>query len=347
MQQRRVLTDDSGIHWAVYVLQYIQSLSVHGKNAVYISNVKRVLDRFTLYCNLINLRLNEITDQHLEAYLAKRKDDRPRGKPLSNISLNNEIGFLNTCLGKAGPKEARGPGRRNYGHIEFPPYCELLTVDETDPQVVTVEQIQQFSEASQNARSPMIDGCTPAEFWRAALVLGLVTGLRRRGLLLIQRPEDRELLGKRELFLPAKYHKTRNSLRIPLGSMAVVDILAKLPSKEGEPLLPWINGKTGKPLSFEHFSNTMTRMQREAGIPEDQRVKSKHLRSTAATIIAEGISDEVATKRLGHAPGSKTMLTHYRAKRVSDTDRQASELLGQMVLPHVSGPQIRIFNEGA
>ncbi|MCA9015905.1 MAG: hypothetical protein KDA77_11290 [Planctomycetaceae bacterium] len=350
MQQRRFdSSEQSDILWIVFVHEYLEILRTLDKNSVYISNVKRVLDRFTVYCGLVNLKLREVTDQHLRIYLKKRKEVRYRGKPLSNISLNNEIGFLNTCLAKAGPKERRGPARSNLGYIDWPPYCELLATDDPEPQVVTVEQLQRFSEAAKRARSPMIDGCTPAEFWRAALLLGLVTGLRRRGLLLIERPADRELLEKRELYLPAKFNKTRNSLRIPLGSAEVVQVLAKLPTKPGERLLPWINGKTGKPLCFEHFSNTMTRIQREAGVPEEERVKAKHLRSSAATLIAENMEEgeDLAKKRLGHSPLSKILSKHYLVKRVTDADRQASDVMGQIVLPHVSGAQLRIFNEGA
>tara|TARA_R110002095_G_scaffold4257_4_gene11529 strand:- start:583 stop:1611 length:1029 start_codon:yes stop_codon:yes gene_type:complete len=328
--------------WSNFRDMYLQRLQVHGKDEVYINNARRVLDRFGMYCNLITRRLCEITDQDVELYLKLRKGDTWRGKPLSNVTLNNEIGFINTCLAKAGPKESRGPGRSNFGFIQNPPYCEFLPVNETDPQVISETQIQQFSEAAALARSPIVEGCTPAEFWRAALLLGLITGLRRRGLLLIQRPSDQNLIEKRELFLPAKYHKTRTSLRIPLGSVEVVNILAKLPSKENEPLLPWRNSRTGKPLSRQHFSNTMTRIQREAGIPEDQRVKTKNLRSTAATMIAEQIGDDVASKRMGHAPGSKTLLTNYKAKRVSDIDIRASEIMGELVLPHVTGHGLKI-----
>lgn len=341
MQQYRFV-ENTEMYWVVYQFQYLQLLQTYDKDPVYVSNARRVLERFTRYCNLVESRLCEIKDSHIQNYLARRKSETWRDKPLSNVTLNNEIGFINTCLAKAGKKEPRGPGRSNFGYLEFPPYCEFLPVDETDPQVISEEQIHSFSEAAALARSPIIEGCSPAEFWRTALLLGLITGLRRRGLLLIQRPTDYELLEKRELYLPAKYHKTRNSLRIPLGSTAVVDILAKMPSKEGEPLLPWINGRTGKPLSRAHFSNTMTKIQREAGIPEDQRVKTKNLRSTAATMIAEKLNDDVARKRMGHSPNSKTLLTNYKAKRISAADIKASEMLGELVLPHVTGHGLKI-----
>ncbi|QDT94799.1 site-specific integrase [Gimesia aquarii] len=331
------------LYWPVYRDMYLQRLQVHNKDKTYVDNVRRTLDRFGTYSNLTMRLLVDVTNHDLELYLKRRQDDSWRGKPLSNVTLNNELGHICTCLAKAGPRENRGPNRGNYGFLECPPYIDLLEVDETDPEVITEDQIKRFSNATRYARSPRVTGCTPAEFWQAVLLLGLVTGLRRRGLLLIERPSDEMLIEKRELFLPAKYHKTRNSLRIPLGSAEVVSILAKLPSKEGEPLLPWKDEKTGRSLSLAYFSNTMTRIQREAGISEGDRIKTKNLRSTAATIIAEQHGDDVAKKRLGHSPNSKTLLTNYKAKRVSDADRQASEMLGELVLPHMTDHGLKIF----
>lgn len=331
------------VFWSVYKDMYLQRLQIRDNNKGHIDNVRRVLDRFTGYCNLVTRFLSEITVQVLENYLKIRKGEKSRGKFLSKVTLNNDLRSLNSCLGAAGPIEPRGPGRSNYGFLEFPPYIEMLSVDETEPEVVTEQQIQKFSEAASFARSPRIEGCTPAEFWRATLLLGMITGLRRRGLLLIQRPSDDDLMEKRELYLPAKHHKTRNSLRIPLGSPEVAMILSKLPSREGEPLLPWRQA-TGEPLSAQHFSNTMTKIQREAGIAEEDRVKTKNLRSTAATIIAEEFNDDLARKRLGHSPNSKsTLLISYKAKRVSEADRIASEKLREIVLPHVTSPTLKVF----
>lgn len=336
------------LFWSVYRDMYIQRLQVHNKNEMYVGNVRRTLERFTHYCNLVGRRLADIGDHDLELYLKQRKTDVWRDRPLSNVTLNNELGYICTCLAKAGPKESKGQGRSNYGFIEEVPYIEPLAVDATDPAIVTDEQIKRFIEATHQATTPKLEGCTPAEFWQAAILLAMVTGLRRRGLLLIQRPSDEMLLEQRELYLPGSFHKTRNSLRIPLGSDDVVQILAKLPSRPGEPLLPWRNERTGKPLRPRYFTKIIAQIQDDAGIAEEQRLKLKSLRATAATVIAENISDDVASKRLGHAPGSKTLLTNYKAKRISKVDVEASELLGQMVLPHVAAaPQLRVFTERA
>lgn len=245
------------------------------------------------------------------------------------------------CLSER--KQARGSGRANYGYLEYPPFVSKLTEDEPEPHVVSEQQIERFSQAAALAKTPNVPGCTPAQFWRAALLLAIVTGLRRSSLLRIQRPSDEVLLEKQELLLPSSLHKTKNYMRIPLGSMEVVELLVQLPTVEGEPILPWKNNRTGEPLSLGHFSNTMARIQKEAGISDEDRIVTKHLRSTAGTIICEEFNDDTARKRLGHSATSKTFVKHYKSKRISQKDREASEVLGNYVLPHVTKPNLTLF----
>ncbi|QDT99864.1 tyrosine-type recombinase/integrase [Gimesia aquarii] len=334
---------DEELFWSVYRDMYLQTLETRNSSDVHFHNTRRTLDRFTRYCHCATKRLSEITDYDLEEYLRLRKKDTWRGKPIKNVSLNNEIKMLNTCFAKAGPKEARGPGRANYGFVEHPPFINKLTEEEPEPHVVTKEQIEKFSIAASFAKTPNIPDCSPAQFWRAALLLAIVTGLRRSSLLKIERPSDEVLIEQRELLLPASIHKTKNYLRIPLGSSEVVEFLLQLPTVEGEPILPWKNSRTGEPLSLGHFSNTMARIQREAGISDEDRIVTKHLRSTAGTIICEEFNDDTARKRLGHSPTSKTFVKHYKAKRISQKDREASEVLGNYVLPHVTKPNLSLF----
>lgn len=341
MQQRRFRHDD--IYWSVYKDMYLQSLATRNSSDVHFHNTRRTLDRFTRYCRCATKRLCEITDFDLEEYLRLRQQDTYRGNPIKNVSLNNEIKMLNTCFAKAGPKESRGPGRANYAFIECPPFINRLEEDELEPQVVSEEQIERFSQAASLATTPNVEGCTPAQFWRAALLLAIVTGLRRSSLLRIQRPSDDVLRDQQELLLPASIHKTKNFLRIPLGSSEVVEFLLQLPTAEGEPILPWKSSRTGKPLSLGHFSNTMAQIQRDAGISDQDRIVTKHLRSTAGTIICEEFNDDTARKRLGHSPTSKTFLKHYKAKRISKKDRLASEFLGNYVLPHVTKPALSVY----
>lgn len=343
MQQRRRKIDGD-VFFPVYKEFYLQGFSVRNHSDVHYDNTKRVLDRFTVYQNLTFTRLNEIQDLEFEEYIAQRQKDKYRDKPIKTVSLNNEIKILNTCFAKAGPKEPRGPARANYGFLQWPPFMNQLEEDELDPVAVTEDQIEMFSLAASFAKSPNIEGCTPAQFWRAALLLAIVTGLRRASLLAIERPSDEVLRGDKILILPGSKHKTKNSLRIPLGSDAVVDVLMDLPTKEGEPILPWKSSRTGKPMSHGHFSNTMAEIQREAGIPEDQRVLTKHFRSTSGTLIYEEFNEEMAKKWLGHSPTSKTFLKHYKAKRVSKKDRLASEFLGEYALPHVvTKPKLNLY----
>ncbi|QDU08660.1 phage integrase SAM-like domain-containing protein [Gimesia aquarii] len=105
---------------------YLQTLEPRNSSDVHFHNTRRTLERFTRYCQCATKRLSEITDYDLEEYLWLRKKDTWRGKPIKNVSLNNEIKMLNTCFAKAGPKEARGSGRANYGFVEHPPFINKL-----------------------------------------------------------------------------------------------------------------------------------------------------------------------------------------------------------------------------
>ena len=103
--------------------------------------------------------------------------------------------------------------------------------------------------------------------------MGLVSSLRHGGLLRIPRPDDYTLLDLIQIVLPANLSKTRNIVRISLGTKRVAEMLHSLPSKVGEPLLPWLDCK-GRRMGLTHFTNTMANFQRAAGIADCDRVKA-------------------------------------------------------------------------
>jgi hypothetical protein len=225
--------------WSVFKEIYILSLKSRSPGSEFPTNVRKVLDRFGEYLGLATRRLNTIDNLDLANYLARRRQDKWRSKPLADRTLNNELAILNACFAYAGPRMQRGPGRANLALIEHPPYIELLPDLETEPIAVEPERLRDLIEATRYAVTPKISSCRPQEFWIAALLLGLISSLRRRALLQIPRPSDYDLLERRVLSLPAALSKTRRYQVIPLGGEEVVNLLARLPSKPGEPLLPW------------------------------------------------------------------------------------------------------------
>ena len=176
--------------WVVYKEVYVSLQRVNHKSG-HPENVRRVLDRFTHYCGLIGADLDEVSQHDFDLYVAKRRDDEWRGKPISNRTINNEIDILNATLSKAGPKSATRAGRENYGYLSGnPPYKSPLEEDDPEPVCVGGDTIAAFMQAVQeHAKAPDVEGCTPYEFWLCVLLIGGITGLRRGALLQIPRPE--------------------------------------------------------------------------------------------------------------------------------------------------------------
>ena len=329
--------------WAVYKEIYVSLQRVTHKSG-HPENVRRVLDRFTHYCNLIGADLEEISQHDFDMYVARRREDEWRGKPISNRTINNEIDILNAAFAKAGPKLATRSGRENYGYLETtPPFKQPLEEDESEPVCVGGETIAAFMRAvTDHARVPNVDGCTPYNFWLCVLLLGGITGLRRGALLQIPRPDDVMLRDRRELVLPAHLNKARTGrrrkrkpLRFSLGrNDRVIELLVNLPSKPGEQLLPW-RRNSGRPMTLGYFSNTMAEIQRAAGISDADRLKLKYLRSTAGTEIADVFGDAVAKKKLGHSPTTNTLDTNYKSRAPREKDIEASDHLANMILPFI------------
>lgn len=330
------LRADPNMSWSLYKDSYCVRLRTRYPESDHPWLVGRTLDRFTLYCHLNGRRLSEITSLDIEHYVALRRKDAWRNKPIGNRTINNEINALNAVFAFAGPV-CRGAGRRNLGLLTSPPFCELLPVDDPNPVVLTADQLARYIDATAYAVTPRLDGCTPQQFWLATLVLSGVTALRRKALLRVPRPDDYQLRELREIVVPPHINKTRRELRITLGRRdEVIELLASLPTRPGEPLLPWKDPE-GRPMSLGHFNREMAEFQKRAGITAENRVKTKHLRSTAGTEVGDRLGDAIAKKKLGHSPGSNTFDRHYKGRRPRDVDRDASDLMADLLFRSMKG----------
>lgn len=332
--------------WVLFKEIYVERVELRHPGSDHPANIRRVLDRFTRYLGLVERDLSSITNLDFERYAQRRSRDTWRGNPLQPRTINNELQILNTAFAFAGPPAARGPGRRNLGLLQTVPYADYLPELDTEPVACTSAQLERFLEATQHATVPRYPGVDPQKFWTAVLIVGLVTSLRRKALLRIPRPDNYTLYELRQLVLPARLNKTRREQRIALGSERVVEIVGSMPSLVGEPLLPWRN-IDGRQMGLSHFNRYMKQLQERAGISPAQQIKTKHLRSTAATEIAERFGDAVAKKKLGHSPKSNVINTSYKARRISEIDHAASEHLAAMVLPLMQPEdlQLSLFEE--
>lgn len=328
--------------WVILKELHLERLEVRSPGAEYNSQVRRVLDRFTHYRGLVVKELGAITQLDLEQFVIRRRTDLYRGKLLSARTINNEIAILNAIFAWCGPPETRGPGRSNLGLLQRPPFLTPLDEPDVEPVAVSDEQLVNYLRATQRATSPRIRGCSPQTFWTCVLLLDGVTMLRRGGLLRIIRPTDYELLELKQLKLPAGINKSKRDEWLSLGSRAsLLELLAALPSQPGEPLLPW-RDRTGRAMSLNHFSRTMAKFQRDAGISDTDRVRLKQLRSTGATEVGDEFNDAVAKRKLKHGPTTNTFDQHYKSRRPTAAEHEASNYLADKLLRGVAVSQEKV-----
>ena len=316
--------------WLVFREMYVERLRTRSPGSDYPEQVRIVLERFTRYRNLFSRTVAQVAMVDLDEYVRRRRLDTWRGRPIKVRSINNEILILNAAFRLAGPREPNKAGRQRLGLVAEPIYYEPLPEEEApSPVALTVDRIDRFLMITEKATTPRYAGVNPADFWATVVMLALVSALRRRALLTVPRPPDEILIGQRLLPVPASCSKTRVHQNVPLPA-DLVDLLLRLPSAPGEPLLCWRNA-SGQPLSLKHFSTTIREMQIAAGVPKAERILAKHFRSTAATLCLEEFGELVARRRLGHAPGSRILERNYVQKRVTAQERAASESLGELV----------------
>lgn len=327
-------TERRAMKWVVFRELYVERCATRNSKT-YAQNVHRVLDRFTSVRSLVERNLIEITNLDIDHYIATRMAETYRGKRLSARTINNEINILNAAFCFAGQ---RGPGiaRHRLGLLVNPPFGELINEPDLAPVMLSDTDFAAAFRATEAATCPDLSGCSPRAFWTAVLLLDRITLLRRSALLCIPRPSDEMLTIQKQLLLPARFNKTRSDLFVSLGSRdAVAELFAALPSKVGEPLLPW-RRSSGEPLSLRHFSYTFRQMQLRAGIDPERTVKLKHLRSTSATELGDRFNAVVAKKKLGHSPRTNTFETNYQSRASTSSEVIATDFLVDRFLESVA-----------
>lgn len=318
---------EPGMQWIILRELFVDRLETKSPGATYNQNVRRVLIRFTDYRGLIGRCIRDITQIDLEQYVSRRRKDQWRGKPLSAVTINNEIAILNAIFAWCGPRESRGTGRSNLELLARPPYLDPLPEDDVVPVLLTPERISACLAATRCATTPRIDGCSPRTFWTCALLLDSLTLLRRGALLQIPRPDDVELLELKQIPLPARYNKRRRDEWVSLGTRRdLVELFASLPSLPGEPLLPWVD-RRGRRMSLSHFSRSLKAFQIKAGILPEDCVRLKNLRSTSATLVGDQFNDGVAKRKLKQSPASRVFERHYKSRAPTAAEAAATDFL--------------------
>lgn len=329
------------MRWCAYREIYCDILDARhpGEHA---RNVRRVLDRFGRYRSLDTAELNDITSLDLDQYVMQRTADKWRGRPVSPRTINNEIRILTTAFSKAGPPTPDRRGRRNFGYLNIAPGCELLPELRKNPVELSRDRQQCFVLAMcRFATTPRPSVCEPRLFWECVFLLSSVSPFRTAALTRIPRPDD--LLDRLELLLPASLNKVDEDRTFAL-SREIAERLHELPSRPGDPLLPW-HKPNGEPYGPGYFAAVIRGTQRQAGVPETERVIVKNFRSTVATQAAGRFGDAVAKQLLGHSAHSDTINRNYKRRGTGAADRAAVEQLSKSAFDLLAPDPLKIARQ--
>ncbi len=235
-------------------------------------------------------------------------------RPLAKTTANKHLRQVQAILGKAGM-----PGPRNrdaLGILELVPWVKPYKVPRPRPRGVKADTLTAIYRAAAVARYPVLKGVVPGNWWKALIVIGLVDGFRRGGLLGLHWDDvDWEAM---EIRLPAEEDKCREERVKPMNRVVVQHLLRI---------------RTARPRIFEfpHSESTLYRqwwaIQDAAGLPEEDWIKLHDLKKTCGTILARAGSSPWAIQRqLDHS----TLATSAYYVGADEAQRDAVE---RMPLP--------------
>lgn len=218
---------------------------------------------------------------------------------MSSSTVRSKLVQIGAILAKAGPA---GPKCRDAaGIIDRVPWCRRPQEILEEPKIVPFQTLSDVYLAAVCMTKPRLDGVKAPKWWRALLAVAFNTGLRRGTLLALRWEwvDWQESL----LRIPARALKSRRPMTMPLNETALEHLRSIRTDREL--VFPW-------PYSREWFSIEFHRLQREAGVPDEQLFGLHALRRTAATTLWE-TSPQAAQLALGHASPLITR-KHYVAQ---------------------------------
>ncbi|OHB68838.1 MAG: hypothetical protein A2V70_03505 [Planctomycetes bacterium RBG_13_63_9] len=173
------------------------------------------------------------------------------------------------------------------------------------PRFVPLELIGNVYQAAVCMELPRIAGFKPAAWWRALLVVGFNSQLRKRTL--FEMRMDYIRWDDAKLILPPQHFKARRGQIIHLNQVTL-DHLRKIRTNR-ELVFEW-------PGSSKTYYRCFHQLQDEAGIPGSEHFGLHDLRRTASTLLYRE-SAEAAQRALGHASLAVT-LKHYVSTELGD-----------------------------
>jgi len=168
----------------------------------------------------------------IDAFIAKRRLEpgKKKGDFVSPATINKDLRHLRAALRKA----------QRWGYLAVAPEIDLEKEPKKLPRYVLPEHFAAIYQACEVAKMPADLPYPAADWWRALLVCGYMTGWRISALLALRR-EDVDLNTGTALSRHAD-NKGKRDERIPLHPV-IVDHLRRVPSFDSY-IFPWKHFKT-------------------------------------------------------------------------------------------------------
>ena len=249
-----------------------------------------------------NMKLSKITREHIDQYIAERKQETTRKKELVRpATVNREVALLKNMFTKA----------IDWGKVTENPVKGLKMLHEPDP-------IEVMRVLSWNEETKLMESATP--HLRPILVVALNTGMRL-GEILNLKWED---INFAKAEITVKHTKTKKARRIPINNCLILT-LRKLTITDGYVFCH----EDGKP--YGSIKTSFYKAVRKAGIGH---LRFHDLRHTFATRLAEVTTLPSVQAILGHQDIKTTMRYAHATK---DQMLQGVQLLEIGRLRHNSG----------
>ena len=260
------------------------------------------LDALRHFERLVNpVKTYFITARHVDHYIAKRRQEagQHRGSTVSPATVNKELRHLRAVLNIG----------KDWGYLPAAPRFRMLREPGKLPRYVTGDHFAAMYGAADAARMP--DGLAnvaPADWWRALLVTGYMTGWRV-GDMIAMRREDLDL-DAGTVITRWDDNKGKRDALVKLHPV-VVDHLRRVPTF-GPTVLPWNHNP--RTLYYD-----LHRIQRAAGIHLTCREQHEHtpschfygfhdLRRAFATMNADKLTPDALQALMRHKSYQTTRL---------------------------------------
>jgi integrase len=281
------------------------------------------------------VRVFAIGTGHIDEFIAKRRKEpgKKKGSLLSPASVNTDLRHLKAALNVA----------VEWGYLKQLPRFRMEKVPKKLATYVTGEHFAAAYKACDKARMPGGFAFTPADWWRALIVTGYMTGWRISDMLNLRR-EDVDLdAGTALIRWAAEGNKGKRDELVRLHP-AVVDHLKKLPGFS-PCVFPWNHNR--RTLDVEWH-----RIQAAAGIHLPCREDHEHtpacfvygfhdLRRAFATMNADKLTPDALQALMRHKSYQTTQVYINMARQMDEAVAslhvpEVLRLTGQA--PAVAGP---------